>query len=400
MALEKTFYNYPKLTEFFENREQIYSIELDTDNILITNINDEKLYMRPDTKVCEKLYKQGKESKVGKNKTTVVDRNVRSSVEFTDLSFDEKFLDYIKNEIKSAVEDMKAGIVENIQVHKIIIYGKGDFFEPHMDSVHTKEQTMTAVLELPTEWNTRHNERGAMDGNWGLRVKDEYFYRNKNNPMLYIFDHDLRHEINTIKSGYRISISFDLVIKPYETKIEFLEEMVNDMKKLGVKRFGFFAQHLYFGDQQSPCSASGITVPFGDQSLKDVDYQLVNQLKNYTKSFSKIKLTNYADNWWYNRVVELMKLGSESSLWNEIYEDDNRAKKFYHDIEDWPTDWNYEPPYDDVIKNELCLNDIFCLSTPNTGIDHTHTGSEEIHLGNEGFEGEIYEGIFFVFDLE
>lgn len=59
-----------------------------------------------------------------------------------------------------------------------------------------------------------------------------------------VFHYDFRHRVLPIKYGYRVTVTFDLVIEPQSEEIN-ISSTINKLKSLGANRIGFFCLHRY-----------------------------------------------------------------------------------------------------------------------------------------------------------
>lgn len=406
MALTTSFYDYPKVSSLFAERigvmkKRLWQTDDEKCNPLICHVYESSsvcsvsvpVFANLSDDACKILYALGDDSPVGKGKETVIDKKVRSSKELTGttIKWSSEFLNYCASKVDVMVQKMNAGTLKELKPHKIIIYGPGDFFAEHMDSTHTPGQNMTAVVELATSWDT--DDLGGEE--WGLRVGDKKFRTEEDEINLFVFDHDIPHEVNRISAGYRVSITFDLIVDPLVNEKIVLSDMVEKIKKLGAKRFGFFGTHRYMGDQ----------------ALKGVDIRLVELLKPFAKRIERLNLsTDDTRNWYHPKVWELKNSApGVSELMYEV-DDYSEEEDVYHgnDYEapsglpksKFPSEWK---PADDelteLINPKYCLNDVFCLWTPYKP-RHSMMANDEIHLGNEGFYGDIHDCTFLLFELE
>lgn len=398
VALPNKFYDFPEVSTIFENREPV-------DVSVLTEIQEEKqqelvcfvktgnmripVYSNPVEDMCKMLYDHAIDSKVGKGSETVLDKEVRSSREFSSgITWDEKFLATVKNNVEEALERMNAGTLSYIQPHKLVIYGAGDFFAEHMDSTHTPGQNMTCVVELISLWWNKNQE--------GLEINGKNYYPEDDDMTLYVFDHDLPHQVHKVGGGYRISVTFDLVVDPIDEKRSF-ENTVEKMKALGVRKFGFFATQRYLEDQ----------------ALKGSDARVVDAFSPFATYKRENLYTSDCRDWYLEDVWSVMNMGIEcGSLMCEVEELSDDEEEPCHG-EDYrepsvpkkvtpPESW--EPKKDDgtlsrVIKDEFHLGDVFPLWSPHEP-RHTMRGDEEINLGNEGFFGDIHENLFVIMTLE
>src|SRR5690606_16923428 len=115
---------------------------------------------------------------------------------------------------------------------------------------------------------------------------------------LYVFHHDTPHEVKTVTKGFRITITFDLVVSPldYQDKIE---GMVEDIKNLGAKRFGFLTTHMSFGK---------------DQPLKGDDARFVSSMEKLGYTFERMDVTGFTNSYNYGFHSQLIN----TNLWEQF----------------------------------------------------------------------------------
>jgi hypothetical protein len=340
------------------------------------------------------LHRLGTDSKVGKGSETVLDKKVRSSKEYTGdgVYWDQQFSLLVKDHVTKLLAKMNAGELVAIKPYKIVVYGKGDFFSEHMDSTHTPGQTMTAVVELCTDFE---------DGE--LMVDGKDMSGSGEQVKLMVFDHDLKHNVEEVTNGYRISITYDLVVDSV-TPVPSVEEkvmssVVDRLKALGVKRCGFFCTQRYFEDQK----------------LKGADARVVEAFKPLVSKIEEHDLsTDDCRNWYHPNVWNAKNSGPEcGSLMYEVesYTDDEEypEEETYHGedydapskptTKSFPGVWSPSTDNSEVFREEYCLGDVFVMWSPHTP-KHSMKGNDEIHLGNEGFYGDVHENRFVVMTLK
>lgn len=399
VALSSKSYYFEEVDNIFKARSSINSSTLlaycDKYNkmcsIYIQQI-DKKLNFNCEIKDhdCKVLYANGTDSKVGKGSKTVLDQKIRKSKEYSsDIDWDEGFLDMVKKCVETALDNMNAGMLVSLTPHKLLIYGEGDFFTPHMDSVHTTGQNMTCVVELSTNWS------GA-----GLEINGIQLGCSSKMAKLFVFDHDLPHQIIPIEEGYRVSVTFDLVVDPiYPSEKAGIENTFKKMKSLGVKRFGFFATQRYLENQP----------------LKGADARVVDVFSPYVTSCTLENLcTDDGTSWYLKNIWTVMNMGQECGvLMSEIEDSDDSESEDENHGENYfppspPTKLNppetWKPTSNNsilsrTIREEYVLGDIFVLWSPHIP-RHTMSGGEGIHLGNEGFSGDVHENLFVIMELK
>src|SRR3990167_7493501 len=302
-------YTLPSFEEVMVSRQRVQQDSLCSMSLTegIGVFNDGTiLKMSMENDEWEKLYKKGTQSLVGKGTETVLDKTIRSSKEFVDIreqsslradrvsviKWDDAFVTEVKQKVEEMLGKMNAGKLVSIKPHKLLIYGKGDFFSEHIDSLHTKGQTMSCVVNLDSSWEG--SDYGLIVDGTGYIPRDT-----EDDNYIVVFDHDLKHSVPKVKKGFRVSVTFDLVVETNEEKKDLKKMLKKDislLKSKGVKRFGFFASHTYFRKQQ----------------LKGTDKILVGLLESLKLDVKEECLKTDDRCWWYlERVWEYKNSGPE-----------------------------------------------------------------------------------------
>lgn len=433
-----------------------------------------------------------KSSKIGKNNTTVLDTNLRSSKEIAPSQFnlDPRFMKLLKDNLdilrlEMTKEEGGVDIDEELEIipHKFIIYSPGDFFAPHLDSQHGngKNMLMTMSVEIAVDkeivmqyrqsklhnWNyanlptpcastggnlfidlPNYNRKGyggvipSLSTPHGV-IPDNYFkipeVNEKNNIRCALFYHDLLHCVSQLSNGYKLVLTCDIVQKnrvkiPKPTMLtrkrksieqpftlEMLQEKqfclgLTHLKSLGFKRIGFILKHKYFNE-----------IPTLD-GLKGFDKKLSKLMSSLIKHprIIIIPISQETDNSSKDLVFhsDMINILSQSSAFTTLYlekdEDDEKEDKVDNDKDqenveiseskcfklmenEWFQTSNAKkitPNYDTsnymrMIKDtpEYRLGDAAFIKLANSEKTMMYTGSTEVHLGNEGFGGEIYESL-------
>jgi len=411
----KRIYTIESLSKIFVLAQRSYHTEFEYDDDVGEVKTNEGTLSISALKDVQKLYETGKQSYVGKGSQTLLDKQVRSSKEHINFTLYKYFIHEIEMLVETGLEKMNAGTLVSIKPHKLVIYGKDDFFSKHIDSVHTSGQNMSCVVELDHPYegfnciykdDNQNKEHGLVarpkekdnteedeDKKCGaLIVNGELLERRNGKCLLALFYNDCEHEVEQIFNGYRVSITFDLVVNPLKNKEEEKTTLEKDMKYLynsGIKRIGFFALNKYIEEQQ----------------LKGADAQVVNMLKPYIKNHKMLDLKHNGCSWYHPKIFSY---NSEQFGMIEIEDEgeDTRCGDDYSPIQ-FPkpkslSELNssyYVVENDTVFKDKYCLGDIVVLWSPCEPVQ-THRGNDEIHLGNEGISGCFHRNPFIVCELK
>jgi hypothetical protein len=91
--------------------------------------------------------------------------------------------------------------------HALLVYGKGQFFLPHQDSEKDDAMVGTLVLSLPST----HTGGELVIEHAGQRGTHR---ASKTELTLVAFYADCRHEVTPVRSGYRVTLTFNLLAEP------------------------------------------------------------------------------------------------------------------------------------------------------------------------------------------
>jgi hypothetical protein len=180
-----------------------------------------------------------KRAPYGKGSQTITDTSVRSAweIDAKAVSFRNDEWEYFLNKI---LKKVKEGLgIENRRVtaslYKLLLYETGDFFLPHKDSEKEPGMFGTMVVALPAahtggelvvRFDGREETIGFSEAVSAYRIPYAAFFA------------DCDHEIKPIRSGYRISLVYNLLQPKGEGKIggntwsEQVERMVPLLKSL------------------------------------------------------------------------------------------------------------------------------------------------------------------------
>ena len=91
------------------------------------------------------------------------------------------------------------------ELHSELVYGRGQFFVPHQDSEKADEMVGSLVVTLPST-----HTGGALVVEHGSQVAT---YRPKTALTFVAFYSDCRHQVRPMSSGYRVSLTFNLLLQ-------------------------------------------------------------------------------------------------------------------------------------------------------------------------------------------
>lgn len=91
------------------------------------------------------------------------------------------------------------------ELHALLVYGKGQFFLPHQDSEKSDTMVATLVVSLPSV----HSGGELIVDDGGT---ERTFRGSRDDLVLVAFYADRRHEVKPVRSGYRVTLTFNLLL--------------------------------------------------------------------------------------------------------------------------------------------------------------------------------------------
>ncbi len=146
----------------------------------------------------------------GRGQKTISDRSVRDTWELTPAQVTlggpkwdahlEDALTHFRDELGIPADSQLRA-----ELHSLLVYGKGQFFLPHQDSEKHDEMVATLVVSLPSVHTG--GELVVDDGG------TERTYRGSRHDLVLVaFYADRRHEVRPVRSGYRVTLTFNLML--------------------------------------------------------------------------------------------------------------------------------------------------------------------------------------------
>lgn len=225
----------------------------------------------------------------GKGSETILDNNVRSAweIDANKLTFSGSrwaaLLDKIVRAIKPdlGLEDYTI----SAHLYKMLIYETGDFFLPHKDSEKESGMFGTMVIGLPS----RHTG-GELVVSFGGVEEIADFSEDSGDYKIDVaaFYADCDHEIRPIKSGYRISLVYNLIQQKSINKIQLtsLETYVAKLAEIFTKQRqkGIIKPNIVLlGHQYTPENFSEEQLKLNDRPKAEVLLRAAKKAGCYAK---------------------------------------------------------------------------------------------------------------------
>ena len=225
----------------------------------------------------------------GKGSETILDNNVRSAweIDADRLTFNGSrwagLLDKIVRNIKPdlGLEDYAI----SVNLYKMLIYERGDFFLPHKDSEKEKGMFGTLVIGLPS----RHTG-GELVVRFGGVEEIANFSEDSGDYKIDFaaFYADCDHEVKPLTSGYRICLLYNLIqqkstnkiqLTSLETYIAKLAEIFTKQRQEGIKKPNI----VLLGHQYTPENFSEDQLKLNDRPKAEVILRAAEKAGCYAK---------------------------------------------------------------------------------------------------------------------
>ncbi len=158
---------------------------------------------------AKRLIKLGVPARFGKGEETITDPQVRDTWEIPKglvrIEWDQAALASVLADIREGLR-LPWQCEVDIDLHSMLVYEKGQFFVAHQDSEKDDAMIGTLVVTLPS----------AYTGGTLLVGHDEEWTAHKGSKTahtLVAFYSDLRHEVLPVKTGYRITVTYNLLLR-------------------------------------------------------------------------------------------------------------------------------------------------------------------------------------------
>src|SRR5215472_11811268 len=153
---------------------------------------------------AKRMIATARPARFGRGEQTLMDLSVRDTWEIMPDQVTLTGLDW--DAILAEVRD-ELGLPARARLlaepHALLVYGKGQFFLPHQDAEKDDAMVGTLVLSLPSA----HTGGELVIEHAG---QSRAHRASKTELSLVAFYADCRHEVTPVKSGYRVTLTFNL----------------------------------------------------------------------------------------------------------------------------------------------------------------------------------------------
>ena len=159
--------------------------------------------------LAKKLIAVARPAMFGRGEETLTDTSVRDTSELTPgqitlggpdwTALMERALEHFRDELGLPRKSRLRA-----EPHSMLVYGKGQFFLPHQDSEKDDAMVGTLVLSLPSA----HTGGELVIDHAGQSIA----YRASKEELTFVaFYADCRHQVTPVRSGYRVTLTFNLL---------------------------------------------------------------------------------------------------------------------------------------------------------------------------------------------
>ncbi|KAG9315448.1 hypothetical protein JVU11DRAFT_3059 [Chiua virens] len=216
------------------------------------------------TDELDTLYRACKPAEFGRGGENVLDKSYRRAGKMDLESFSTLFDPHslgIHGQVSKALLTDGNGMMD-LELYKLNVYGKGDFFKAHKDTPRDKDMFGSLVVVLPTP-----HEGGQLvlrqDGKeWTIDFTDNFANAKVPSACYVAFYSDIEHEVLPVTSGYRVTFTYNLYRLPFEITAspiptpqhlnlkQALVDLINDKNTLpkgGYLGFGLVHEYVHTG---------------------------------------------------------------------------------------------------------------------------------------------------------
>ncbi len=162
---------------------------------------------------AKRLCALGRPARYGRGEETLTDPAVRDTWEIprelVSVDWAGKF-DPVLEASRRAL-GLPPGCRLTAELHSMLVYERGQFFLPHQDSEKHDAMVATLVVQLPSAHNggelVVHSPSGSPDGAAAVSYRGS-----RTETTLVVFYADRRHEVTPVKTGHRITLTYNLML--------------------------------------------------------------------------------------------------------------------------------------------------------------------------------------------
>ena len=373
------------------------------------------------------LYDAAVQSAVGKGEETVVDEDIRSSREITtdSISLEPKFAAWVAETVADAGTDLNHPVPMVARLYKVVLYAEGDEFHYHMDAPHSGGMIATFSVEL----FAGEREGGELQ----FKDIDDQPHATKNLITWSLFYHDVKHRVTKVEEGWRVSLVFDV----FESGVpkgmlarrqKKAQAALLRMKREGARRVGFMLNHTYMEpteielepleqrlEQKMPKHLAELTARFlSTTRLKGWDRAMYHFFQAQGLE-PRLVRTCVDDNgnvfdrrlvaiFYLNDAFDTLFRHREHDQPDPEEEEDAWDQREKDGLPEGVLTRSLEPRLDpsgqyEAVAESCLMGDVVFLRSDAASKKAWVGDNEEVHLGNNGFQGVIHSNLAMIVSL-
>ena len=317
-------------------------------DLIVDGVGKVKCPIMP--KTAKSLIAVAKPASFGRKDKTVYDPSVRhvweiaaNCVHIANPDWNQK-LDGVLHQVCKDL-NMPKGSRLSAHLHNLLVYERGQFFAPHQDSEKFDDMIATLVVLLPSNFSggslkiDQHGDKRTFDA--GVETRS--------NITFITFYADCYHEVTKVTAGYRVALTYNLVLENRpknlpKTENTVLTQSIKDYFEASRAKVPVYRQDrprwlVYLFDHQYTQKS------FGWNALKSTDREAAAQFLAAAKDLE---------------LVPHLALADIHEVWSAIEDDrDYRYGRRYWDSdedEDESPDDGDNIEVQDLIDHEVSLN--------------------------------------------
>ena len=339
---------------------------------------------------ARKLLGLGQPARFGRGEQTLTDPDVRDTWEIPKRLVRAKWNDAILKVILATVREelgLPNGAGLTAELHSLLVYEPNQFFLAHQDSEKEDSMVGTLVVTLPSSYTG-----GELMVGLGEEWKS---YRGSKTVLsLVAFYADCRHEVLKVKSGYRITLTYNLLLHGDTSRPDGDAGTVSELSALLREHFSTLMPRYYGGPVAGPPNRLVYLLDH-EYTPRGLNWR---RLKGIDASRGSL-LRAAADGAGCEAVLALADVKTTHSAfssgydeyggWDDEYDDDGGGDDAEYDIQELIdsemtlTHWT-GPDGATLEETSLSVNDgEVCESTP-TGDLTPYSAEYEGYMGNWG----------------
>ena len=192
---------------------------------------------------ARKLIGLGQPARFGRGTETLTDPAVRDTWEIPKHLVSAAWTDSsLKDVLATAKEELGLphGATLTADLHSLLVYEPGQFFLAHQDSEKDDSMIGTLVVTLPSNYAGGELMVG--------RGEEWKAYRGSKRALSAVaFYADCRHEVLTVKSGYRVTLTYNLLVQGDTSRADGDEATIAELADLLREHFSTAAPRYHYG---------------------------------------------------------------------------------------------------------------------------------------------------------